>query len=779
LVLHQFGTLKRGIHRILREWKSLRRNETASHWRAIYGPVASSAESIKMNLNKEWRIRLAQILFAGAILIALIVLRGIRAGDEPVHQTTDWSDRHVVFSSPKSQLQSLYLGRNPRYVQQWVRRYAERKDDGRGWRGHHNTLEDLLHGDWNAYMGNVGTVGAGNYPAKYSFNAGTANCASATQPDFVVYNTSLAGSATAVAAFTVGTFSGTPGSGQTFVITNGANSVTLTSSGTTNTGLNWQTSATVATDATNLANAVNRNNGAIAVTATANSPASGQVTITANSAGTAGNNITVTESVTNFSFPFSGTTSNLVNGATGVPTVIAFDNLYAGCTGTVPSTYWAYNTGTTGAVVTSPTLSSDGTQVAFIQSTGTTTAANLVLLKWAASSGTVNAPVTLTAVANANYRTCTAPCMTTIAFGNGKTDLISSPFYDFTTGSDTLYVGDSAGDLHKFTGVFNGTPAEAGAPWPVVAATAPLSSPIYDETSGKVFVTTSFQLSNDSGTRIQAVCATGTACGTVGSTISSGIMGPTAAGANCQGTGASGDTVNLTLDAPILDPSNGTLYAFLGNDGSGNSAVYQFSTTFALHTCGTELTLGTGSTTGVPVYAGDFDNAYYGGGAGHLYVCGNAGGDPTLYQITAPANGVLSAGAGTAGPVLTTAATTCAPVIEVYNPNAVGGAKDWIFTSVQADGATNITIACPTNTGCIMSFDVTSGSTISANTPTVGHTAVAGGASGVVVDNTVGSGTLTGASQVYFTPLATGNCTTSKQQGIGGCAIQASQSALN
>jgi hypothetical protein len=118
-------------------------------------------------------------------------------------------------------------------------------------------------------------------------------------------------------------------------------------------------------------------------------------------------------------------------------------------------------------------------------------------------------------------------------------------------------------------------------------------------------------------------------------------------------------------------------------------------------------------------------------------------------------------------------------VIEVYNPNAVGGAKDWIFTSVQANGATNITIACPTNTGCIMSFDVTSGSTISANTPTVGHTAVAGGASGIVVDNTVGSGTLTGASQVYFTPLATGDCTTSTRRGIGGCAIQASQSALN
>jgi hypothetical protein len=733
-----------------------------------------------MKSKKEWRIRLAQFLLGSAIVIALTVVRGIRAGDEPVHLTTDWSDRHIMFSSPRSLLQSLHFARNPRYLRQWVRRYAERRNDWRDWKGH-NKPEDLLQGDWNVYMGNVGTVGAGNYPAKYSFNAVTANCGSAAQPDFVVYNTSLVGSATAVPALTVGTFSGTPGNGLTLVITNGANSITVTSSASMNTGLFWQTSATLTSDATNLATAINRNNGTIAVTAAANSPANGQVTVTANAAGTAGNSIKVTNNVTNFSFPFSGTTTNLVNGAAGVPTIVAFDNLYAGCSGsgTVPSTYWAYNTGTTGAVVTSPTLSADGKQVAFIQSTGSLTAANLVLLKWAASSGTVNVPVTPTSVSSANYRTCTAPCMTTIAFSNGAPDTISSPFYDFAPGSDTLYVGDSNGFLHKFTGVFNGSPAEAGSPWPVKAAAAPLSSPVYDESSGKVFVATSFQVSDDSGTRIQAVCATGTACGAIGSTVSSGIMGPTASGKNCQGTGASGDTVNLLLDAPILDPSNGTLYAFLGNDGSGNSAVYQFSTAFAATGCGTEVTLGAGSTSGTPVYAGNFDNAYYGGSAGHLYVCGNAGGNPTLYQITAPANGVLAAGAGTAGPVLTTAATTCGPVIEAYNPNAIGGAKDWIFTSVQASGRTIAPILCPTNTGCIMSFDVTSGAAISGGTATVGHTAVAGGASGIVIDNTVGSGTLTGASQIYFTPLATTNCTTSTGNGIGGCAIQASQSALN
>jgi hypothetical protein len=50
-----------------------------------------------------------------------------------------------------------------------------------------------------------------------------------------------------------------------------------------------------------------------------------------------------------------------------------------------------------------------------------------------------------------------------------------------------------------------------------------------------------------------------------------------------------------------------------------------------------------------------------------------------------------------------------------------------------------------------------------------------GGTSGIIFDNTVGPGTLAGASQVYFSTLGNQVCGTS---GTGGCAIQASQSAL-
>jgi hypothetical protein len=53
--------------------------------------------------------------------------------------------------------------------------------------------------------------------------------------------------------------------------------------------------------------------------------------------------------------------------------------------------------------------------------------------------------------------------------------------------------------------------------------------------------------------------------------------------------------------------------------------------------------------------------------------------------------------------------------------------------------------------------------------------AAAGGTSGIIIDNTVGSGTLAGASQVYFSTLSNQACGMS---GRGGCAVQASQSAL-
>ncbi len=150
--------------------------------------------------------------------------------------------------------------------------------------------------------------------------------------------------------------------------------------------------------------------------------------------------------------------------------LIAFDDLYSGTTGspicgTTANTKWAYNTSTMsppGSVSNSPVTSGDGTMVAFVENNNS--AASLHILRWKDSNGTINAPVTPTAVASMSACS-TAPCMATVQFTTNG-DSISSPFYDFIT--DTAYVGDNEGFLYAITGVFYGTPT--------VSNTAPFST---------------------------------------------------------------------------------------------------------------------------------------------------------------------------------------------------------------------------------------------------------------------------------------------------------------
>jgi hypothetical protein len=712
-------------------------------------------------MNQGWRPRLTITLIIASLGVAATAITpGMRlslGSDEPVHLVTDWSHRHLVFAPPKNLFQQFELSGNVRYVQQWVRRNAEKTGDPGGsanpwWE---RPERSTLHRDWNAYLGINGggtaaSVGAGNYPAKYSFRVTSASCS-----DFVVYNTGLTGSTTGLGAGTIATFSaGTPATGQSLTITSGANSILVTSGSVTN-GTTWAVSNSPATNATNLVTSImdNTNFAALNLTVAANIPATGQVYMEDNTAGILGNLVHITNNVALLSFPLT----SFADGSTGVPTIVAYDNLYSSCSGTVPSTYWAYVTGTAGAVVTSPALSGDGTQLAFVQSTGGS--AELVLVKWKADGSTVETPTNLTGadtVTNANYRACMAPCMTTITFGGTGThaDTNSSPFYDYTPGDDTLYVGDNDGSLQKFTGVFLGTPAIAGAPWPVTLTAGNIvTSPVYDSSAGNIYAA-------DSGGFVYKVVASS------GAVTKSARVG--------EGLGI--------VDGPIVDGTNGQIFVVTGTTGActpGNSALIQFSVGFASGSTGTTtVNLGT-CATATPLYGGSFDNAYYTGNAGFMYVCGNAGGDPTLYQVAVNAGNL---GTVTTGPVLTTAATTCSPVTEIYNPNASGGAKDWLFLSVQNDAVTNGSINCPLNAGCLVSFNVASGATMSGTTATSAQAAAAGGASGIVVDNTVSTTTVGGASEIYFTPLSTttiSTCTTIGQTGLGGCAIQASQSGLN
>jgi hypothetical protein len=42
----------------------------------------------------------------------------------PVHMTTDWSNRHMVYSTPSTLPEAWKLQAEPRYIEQWTRRNA-------------------------------------------------------------------------------------------------------------------------------------------------------------------------------------------------------------------------------------------------------------------------------------------------------------------------------------------------------------------------------------------------------------------------------------------------------------------------------------------------------------------------------------------------------------------------------------------------------------------------------------------------------------------------------
>jgi hypothetical protein len=631
---------------------------------------------------------------------------------------TDWSTSHVVFSAPEPNSDAEdQAQQDPRYWMQQIRRAQLQADDSQAeystdWSSADGAVPDKkknkkpkkakkakktpIKKDWSASLGGTGAkVGAGFFPAKFTYGTTTASCT-----DYVAFNTSLAASATQAS-------------------------------------------------------------------------------------------------------------------------VISFTNIYTGCGGTVPTTAWAFNTG--GTVSTSITPSFDGTQVAFVESVGTT--ATLVLLKWnagpaanhaltltlnsttavVATAGTfsaadVGAQITVTGtgipagdtiaavtnsthatlataatvsasraatvhaetavlpgvaptVANGSYRACTAPCMTTIAFNGTPNDTNSSPYYVFGgPDADAIFAGDDTGHVHKFTGVFLGSPAEVTTGgFPVTAAIEKLSGPVYNSVAGTVEIDASYDGTNN-GARLHEIAVD---AGTP-TVLDSSILGnTTAGGTNCAATTVATGTA-LTLDAPIVDASagaKGIIYVFIGNDGvaTPNSAVYQFAPGFTEHTCGNKVTIGTGSTTsGIPVYSGSFDALYFAAApTGNLYVCGNAGGNAQLWRIpiTTSTNALGTPVAITT--TLSTAGTTCSPVTEFQN-----GAVDQAYVSVEASGRP---AGCG-GTGCVMNFTITSALPASATPLAV--LPESGGTSGIVVDN---SSAFTGASQLYFSTLG------------GASAVQAAQ----
>jgi len=493
--------------------------------------------------------------------------------------------------------------------------------------------------------------------------------------------------------------------------------------------------------------------------------------------------------------------TGLAGVSAGQANIVAYSNLYdTTCTAPNPSVYWSYFTGT-GKAATSPVISLDGTKIAFIENPASG-AAVLRILAWQAGQGTPAAAYTPDEVytnttagsgSNTAWNTTNCPmtdsCLISIAFQDADQDTSSAPFYNYST--DTLYVGDSSGKLHEFTGVFTGTPGEVVTTWPIAVSGNMLTSPVYDSGSGNVYVA-------DSGGFLYAYLAT-----TAAQVLTTSKL-----------TYASG-TVGI-VDSPMVDSTAGKVYVFVGGDanittvgcdpgaaGFGCSGVFQFPTTGTGSTgtgtgvcnpisktvwsgslCGVESEYGKATTTTPTMYDGAFDQIYLttaAGTAGNLWGCApKAASEPRLAYTTIQASGSIVVtgvvgSAATAIASLTSATATCSPVTEIYGSG--GGTTDYIFLSVSAKGKVGTINASPScATGCVYNFAVGDGTTLAVPTEATQGIISTTGSSGIIIDNALGA---TGESQIYYTPIGSLACAGngSTGNGTGGCAVQTSQKA--
>ena len=390
----------------------------------------------------------------------------------------------------------------------------------------------------------------------------------------------------------------------------------------------------------------------------------------------------------------------------GQANMVAFNNLYSGsggiCTG--PTILFAYNTttGTNGRVMTSPVLSLDGTKIAFVESA--TSQSIFHVLTWATGTGN-GTSATNSAVPGVGN----TASMTSLTYATTTTDTRSSPWIDYI--NDVAYVASDNGKLYKITGVFNGTPALAGAPWPVtIFAGRHFTGAVLDQFTGNLFL-------GDG----QGVLYSLNAANPTGSLKSLAV-------------GLSGQRNPAILDAPIVDASDGTLFAISSNDGT--SAVIVQADTATL-TSLTKVRLGQGSTAGtnVNLYDGAFDNNYFNDpSTGTMFVCGTGAADNTPRGYTLNFTGkILNPTPLSQTQLLTSARSRCSPISEFFNPNIGVGGTDFFFLGLTADclGANT--------SGCIMARP---------NPGTVITLNETGGTSVIITDNT---STLGQASSLYFT----------------------------
>lgn len=421
-----------------------------------------------------------------------------------------------------------------------------------------------------------------------------------------------------------------------------------------------------------------------------------------------------------------------VAGSSTQANIIGFNNLYSSssgglCTGTGPTPIFAYNVGP-GVVQGSATLSLDGTKIAFIENNTVAGTSKLHILKF--QTGTGNGT---SATAPAVPGTGNTAVDTQIAFTATCT---TAPFVDYD--NDVAYVTVTGSIAHKITGVFLGTPTDVTTGgWPATVTGNPgISTPVYDTTTKHVFFTDSTGFIDYIDDSVSPAV------------VHSGSFSFASTGVNATPV--------------IVDSSRGKVYAFAGNPNGTNAVVAQGDINL---TTGSKVTVPIGGATSNSVRQGDFNNAYYSGGAStsaFMYVVGNDNSlltaEPALYNIGFNSSFTLNSTTAN-GPrdlaVLNLAATgiTASPVSEFFNATL---GKDFLFVGVT--GSCTILLG----SGCIRSIDITSGFPAAAAINNVFLNA-SGGTGRIIVDN---NSSQSQASSVYYTTLT------------GSTIVKATQSAL-
>ena len=320
-------------------------------------------------------------------------------------------------------------------------------------------------------------------------------------------------------------------------------------------------------------------------------------------------------------------------GTASAPNVIAITNAYAGCTGNAAGATPTVKFGIAlpYGTATSAVPSIDGTVLYVMQSRPSANGGpilhainvNNITTSPGAYNFTTNVWTQTHTLSASPIGTGSSEQLFQLTYA-GITNNVASPYLDYET--NQIFFGDSAGRIHRVTGVNTAAAAKyTSNGFPVACGTAQVQSPVYWE--NQIFTTSA----DGRVYRINLAGAT-----------------PYASIGSYQG-GAGTSSVGGALSAPVLDVTNDKIVTSTNNvNGIGGRAYGAFNLQFAQDELPTSwLATGPTSTTISPVSPA-FDDAFWSTNSGSLYGPGTNTLGTNTYLVRISYDGELGAITGRA-----------------------------------------------------------------------------------------------------------------------------------